>query len=387
MTCRTCMEVQNVTSSYLGKVLRVDRDGQGVPENPFWDGDPTSIQSRVFAKGFRNPWTFSTIPGSQDLLVFDVGHTMVESVKLVSAGTQAGWPCFEGKRRKASHINLCYPAPVQNRVVLHEWTHNGRGSAVIGGAFLPRATFGSEFAGRIVYTDFVRGGIFLANRNFRSIAQIGSYAEGTSRMKIGPGDRLWLLRMYRGQIQEIFDERIPPPPYESASLISACPIPTERGTVPPITNSPLQALTWASNSEIGWKSELNDGIAGRRCAVDGRLLPGVMNGDSRPMTVGNRRFSFGFGVRGSSRITIPVSGLCASFSVGYGLDDTSARSARVEFEVLVDGTPVFWSRRIGRGRVVWREISVMGAQRIELRTRQVVRGAHSAQWVEPKLAW
>jgi len=385
MNCGTCIDVQNVTS-YIGKVLRVDRDGQGVPRNPFWNGNGTSVQSRVFAKGFRNPWTMIPAPGSEDVLVFDVGRQGAESVKRVGAGTQGGWPCFEGRLRRRGFENLCLPA-LRNTTVLHQWLHNGRGSAIIGAAILPRAAFRSRFAGKVVFADYVRGGVFLADRSFKSVVQVASYAHGTSRIKVGPAGRLWLLRNFRKQVHEIYDETIQPPPYETDQPVSNCPVPTERGTVPSITNSSLLALTWATDREIGWKCERNDGIVGMPCAVDGRLLPGVTNGDSRPMTVDNRRYSFGFGVRGNSSITIPVNGLCGSLSFGYGLDDTSARSARVEFEVLVDGNSTFRSRPAGRARVRWREISVIGAQTIELRTRQTSSGNHSAQWIEPKLAW
>ena len=38
-----------------GKVLHVTRDGKGVPENPFWNGDATASRSKVWAYGLQEP--------------------------------------------------------------------------------------------------------------------------------------------------------------------------------------------------------------------------------------------------------------------------------------------------------------------------------------------
>jgi glucose/arabinose dehydrogenase len=69
-----CTRVQSV-DSYTGKVLRVDPNtGNGVRTNPHWNGNPRSVRSRIWAMGFRNPWSAVTIPGTDDLLIFDVGR-------------------------------------------------------------------------------------------------------------------------------------------------------------------------------------------------------------------------------------------------------------------------------------------------------------------------
>ncbi len=50
-------------NSHAGKILRLNpENGEGlgpgnplgVPANPFWDGNPTSPQSRIYATGLRN---------------------------------------------------------------------------------------------------------------------------------------------------------------------------------------------------------------------------------------------------------------------------------------------------------------------------------------------
>ncbi len=87
-------------NSLAGKILRVDSEsGLGLPDNPFYDGDPDSPQSRIFGMGLRNPFrfTFRESTGGPSLLyVGDVGWTDWEEITVVRPGTNAGWPCFEG---------------------------------------------------------------------------------------------------------------------------------------------------------------------------------------------------------------------------------------------------------------------------------------------------
>ena len=49
--------------SLSGKILRIDPlTGQGLPDNPFYDGDPDSNRSKVWMLGLRNPYRFSIHP-------------------------------------------------------------------------------------------------------------------------------------------------------------------------------------------------------------------------------------------------------------------------------------------------------------------------------------
>ena len=49
--------------SLTGKILRLDpATGHGLPSNPFWDGNPTSVRSRIWVYGLRNPYRFTLRP-------------------------------------------------------------------------------------------------------------------------------------------------------------------------------------------------------------------------------------------------------------------------------------------------------------------------------------
>ncbi|HKX45493.1 MAG TPA: PKD domain-containing protein, partial [Planctomycetota bacterium] len=93
--------------SLAGKLLRIDpATGLGLPSNPFFDGDPASAASRVFALGLRNPFRIRREPGTgaadPDLglpgtvWVADVGSLLFEELNRCLGGENFGWPCSEG---------------------------------------------------------------------------------------------------------------------------------------------------------------------------------------------------------------------------------------------------------------------------------------------------
>jgi glucose/arabinose dehydrogenase len=86
--------------SLAGKVLRIDPEsGLGLPDNPFFDGDPSSARSRIWASGLRNPFRAAVDPrsaGPGTLYVADVGWNLREEVSAVAGGENLGWPCYEG---------------------------------------------------------------------------------------------------------------------------------------------------------------------------------------------------------------------------------------------------------------------------------------------------
>src|SRR5204863_6493168 len=61
-------------NSLRGKVLHVDREGRGLPGHPFCPGDANLDHActKVYAKGFRNPFRFALRPGAGPVLG-DVG--------------------------------------------------------------------------------------------------------------------------------------------------------------------------------------------------------------------------------------------------------------------------------------------------------------------------
>ena len=98
-----------IASSLSGKMVRIDpATGNGIPSNPLYQaGSPRSAESRLWARGLRNPCrmamrpnTGSHNPADADPGVFyvgDVGWGGREDMTVIDGPNQnAGWPAFEG---------------------------------------------------------------------------------------------------------------------------------------------------------------------------------------------------------------------------------------------------------------------------------------------------
>jgi glucose/arabinose dehydrogenase/PKD repeat protein len=191
--------------SLAGKILRLDPEtGLGLPSNPFWDGDPQSNASRVWALGARNPFRFTLQPGTSStdpddgapgtLFIGDVGNTSWEELSVVHGGENMGWPCYESQTTLVQFWGadhganpLGYPVCEQiNPGVLttpllslhhsNPWQSQPQGLfhamdgtpladgpaslCIIGGAFHESSTYPAEYDGRLFFADFIMGWIW-----------------------------------------------------------------------------------------------------------------------------------------------------------------------------------------------------------------------------------
>lgn len=79
---------------YEGKLLRFDAaTGLGLPDNPFWDGNPSSVRSRVFATGLRNAFRFAFHPGrpSSTVLYSSENGDATDRLSRISRGSNGAW--------------------------------------------------------------------------------------------------------------------------------------------------------------------------------------------------------------------------------------------------------------------------------------------------------
>lgn len=143
--------------SLAGKILRINpANGNGYANNPFYNGDPGSNRSKVFALGVRNPWRFTFQPGTGALFVADVGNNKWEEINRVPAGANLGWPCFEGRAENAFDPE-CQPVlsgawPVTHGVYVYP--HAEQRGAAIGGDFVRGNNFPAIYQGAYFYSDF-----------------------------------------------------------------------------------------------------------------------------------------------------------------------------------------------------------------------------------------
>jgi glucose/arabinose dehydrogenase len=83
-------------TSLASKVGRANPDGTPVNDNPFNDGAGPNNEY-IWARGFRNPFTFTFQPGTGRLWVNSVG-TSYEQVFVVGAGDHAGYNDYENNQ-------------------------------------------------------------------------------------------------------------------------------------------------------------------------------------------------------------------------------------------------------------------------------------------------
>ena len=155
------LRAQDLGQPY-GKLLHLTPQGQGVPSNPFYSAsDPTSWRSMVWAYGFRNPFRFALDPRSGVVHLGDVGWSTTEEVDSLVAGSNAGWPCFEGTGRPAfiASTPTCQALYAEGSARMPIWTyrhHHGEGAAVVGGALYQGTTYPAAYRGSWFLGDYAK---------------------------------------------------------------------------------------------------------------------------------------------------------------------------------------------------------------------------------------
>jgi glucose/arabinose dehydrogenase len=196
-----------------GKLLHVDRDGRGVPGNPFWNGDPNANRSKVWATGFRNPFRMGLISASPaTLLVGNVGWNWRESLYRVTRGGDYGWPCYEGRLRTPEYrlTRFCktyyraHPKPPAGvwLAIAHPFA-----ITMVAGTLLDKATaLPSDLRHDFVFADWGRGDIKVAppsGEHAAGVTLIAKTAGGPDRFRVGPDGGLYYLAANSGQLRRI----------------------------------------------------------------------------------------------------------------------------------------------------------------------------------------
>ncbi|HYM79932.1 MAG TPA: PQQ-dependent sugar dehydrogenase [Candidatus Limnocylindria bacterium] len=195
--------------SLCGKLLRVNpANGHGYPSNPFYDGDPASVQSRVWAYGLRNPFRFTVRPGTGStnptdgnpgaLYVGDVGWATWEEMNVAAqGGMNFGWPCYEGvgpnqgyeDAEPAHHgcETIGTPSnPSEYTPPIAAWHHDDpnastppgfKGNTSVGGVFYTGTSYPVQYRGQYFFADYGQDWIKVAVLNeSHELQQVMSFA-------------------------------------------------------------------------------------------------------------------------------------------------------------------------------------------------------------------
>lgn len=165
-------------STLLGKLLRIDVDGDDFPsdtgrnyaipaDNPFVG--VAGAAEEIWTMGLRNPWRFSFDRLTGDLFIGDVGEGAVEEVNFApaaTAGVNFGWPCFEGDQPFDPSAPGCGGSPVFELPIL-ELAHGDapdNNCSVIGG-FRYRGSNFPSLQGVYFYKDWCTGKLWAATES------------------------------------------------------------------------------------------------------------------------------------------------------------------------------------------------------------------------------
>jgi glucose/arabinose dehydrogenase len=206
---------QNV-NALEGKVLRITRAGQGLPSNPFWNGDANANRSKVWAYGFRNPFRMSLRPGSMVAYLGDVGSHVHEEVDAAEKGANYGWPCYEAEDRVKVYAGtpLCKQLYARGRSAVYwpVYSYPHKGSvAVTGGTFYTGPSHAGLDTGTYVFGDWVRGWLKMlhfdaAGRLQGPPSPFATNASGPVAIKMGPGGNLYYLSLDAGVLRRIDEQ-------------------------------------------------------------------------------------------------------------------------------------------------------------------------------------
>ncbi len=173
--------------SFAGKILRVDAlTGEGLPDNPFWDGNPNSNRSKIYSFGLRNPFRFSIHPQTGRPWVGDVGWGTWEEINRIAAGADMGWPCYEGPELQSQYKNTVrcndYFKTEKSQTSVYAWNRKGRGGAAIGGAFYTGATIQvNDASDKVEFPEAYKNVFFFGDYNAGTIEYVTK--EGNNPVK------------------------------------------------------------------------------------------------------------------------------------------------------------------------------------------------------------
>ena len=196
-----------------GKILRVDPlTGKGLGTNPFFNGNADANQSKVWQYGLRNPFRIALHPTSNKLYVGDVGWTQWEELNSAPAGTNFGWPWYEGGNgvslktggyQDLAAAQIFYSSGQTVTSAFYALNHAASGiNAIVMGDVYTGSVFPSQYRDNVFFGDLGQGVI----RNVRfnangTVAQVQTFATGHQyvvQMVQGPDGNLYFVDLDDG---------------------------------------------------------------------------------------------------------------------------------------------------------------------------------------------
>lgn len=232
------LRVQDL-NRYSGKILRVNpANGQGLSDNPYYNGNLNAVRSKVWAYGVRNDFRFNFKPGTTTLFTGDVGWDTWEEINVIPSGSgkNLGWPCYEGFPQQPGYAAFqecqdLYSAGTASAPLI-TWDHSAGTAASVGGAFTGANGYSSKYQNTYFYADYAVNTISVLKVDASNNVVPGSQslftadADGPVDLEIGPEGDVYYLAINAGELRHIRyvgDNR--PPVAQATATPDAGPVP------------------------------------------------------------------------------------------------------------------------------------------------------------------
>ena len=186
------VRVQDI-DNLSGKIIRIDPiTGDGLADNPFYNGDSNANRSKVYQLGLRNPFRITVDPRNGDVFVGDVGWTQWEEINSAGAGANFGWPYYEGgsgnSLQTGGYSNLSQAQAFYNSgqstdssILALNHSADGINAIVLGDIYTGNA-FPEEYQGDLFFSDLGQGIVY--NVNFDDQGNVASFNTFTTGANI-----------------------------------------------------------------------------------------------------------------------------------------------------------------------------------------------------------
>ena len=227
-------EVLQSLDNPFGKLFRIDPiTGNGYSDNPFYNGDITSIESKVYSYGLRNPWRFAIHPETGEPFIGDVGWTNWEEIN-TGKGSNFGWPLYEGGNGISERTTALAEAPEFQDLYdtaspvtapIHAISHDDGGRAITLGDFYTGNSYGEIYQGALFFADF-NGDSGVDALTFDDQGNVDSALhfideKFVTQISIGSDSSLYFSNLVRGEIGRwIIERNLPDSPTAGDDFIT-----------------------------------------------------------------------------------------------------------------------------------------------------------------------
>ena len=208
------VRVQDI-DNLSGKILRIDPiTGDGLSDNPFYNGNPDANRSKVYQYGLRNPFRIAVDPADGKVYTGDVGWTQWEEINAAGPGANFGWPYYEGGSgtnlqtggyRDLPESQAFYNSGESAEPSILALNHGVDGiNAIVLGDIYRGNNFPEEYQGDLFFNDLGQG--IVRNVSFDesgNVASVDTFTTGANvvvQIKQGPDDRLYFVDLDDGLV-------------------------------------------------------------------------------------------------------------------------------------------------------------------------------------------